>query len=533
MPLILTITPAPGHGRPGDRQIRTMAQGSLSIGRSAGNDWVLADPDQHLSRTHCMLTYDNARCTLTDLSTNGMFINGAREPTSRNSRIVLTDGDSVKLGGYILEVAEADGPAQAPSPGGFASALDDPFGADALGNGGLDTDPLDMPFASSAARGFQHPMATPPPSIRAEDPFDTAHADRNQGHAADDDLFQPRAEQFKGPVQRDNADARAQAFAAPRVIAPVNMGDIDFDDLIGDFAPTQAPHPLSPAAHPAAPPSAPPGAASSPFDDFAFDDLLDAPAAKPAPPPSPPPVMAAASPFDEPDVVSHAAPVPLTMPAPAPAPAAPAPAAPAPVAPTPAGSSATAAALMAAFLDGAGVPSLALPAQDPEAAMRALGALFAAFVTGTREVLMSRAEIKQEMRVERTMLRARDNNALKFSVSPGEAVGALLHPSRPGYKAPMLAVEEAFKDIRSHEMAVMAGMQTAMMSLLARFDPAALESRLQRGMLDSILPGARKARFWELFCTTYKDIAREAADDFHSAFGKQFAEAYDKQVGKL
>jgi type VI secretion system FHA domain protein len=190
-------------------------------------------------------------------------------------------------------------------------------------------------------------------------------------------------------------------------------------------------------------------------------------------------------------------------------------------------------ALLAAFLDGAGMPQLSLGG-DPEANMRAIGALFRAFVAGTRDVLMSRAEIKHQLRVEeQTMLRARDNNALKFSVSAEEALVALLRPDRPGYKAPLAAVAEAFTDVRSHEMAVMAGLQTALIALLKRFDPAALESRLKAGVLDSIMPGARKARFWELFCATYKDLAHEAEDDFHSVFGREFARAYDAQVRKL
>jgi type VI secretion system FHA domain protein len=200
---------------------------------------------------------------------------------------------------------------------------------------------------------------------------------------------------------------------------------------------------------------------------------------------------------------------------------------------TPATQAPAAAALLAAFAEGAGVPHLNMGHQDPQAAMRAIGVLFGALVAGTRDVLMSRAEIKHEMRVEQTMMRARDNNALKFSVSPQEAVAALLLPDRPGYKAPLAAVEEAFNDIRSHEMAVMAGMQTALIALLRRFDPAALEGRLQRGMLDAVLPSARKARFWELFCATYKDIASEAQDDFQSVFGREFARAYDAQIRKL
>jgi len=82
-------------------------------------------------------------------------------------------------------------------------------------------------------------------------------------------------------------------------------------------------------------------------------------------------------------------------------------------------------------------------------------------------------------------------------------------------------------------MAVMAGVQTALLGLLRRFEPTALEKRLEPGMLGSILPSARKARTWELFCATYNAIATEAQEDFHSVFGREFARAYDAQMQKL
>ena len=170
---------------------------------------------------------------------------------------------------------------------------------------------------------------------------------------------------------------------------------------------------------------------------------------------------------------------------------------------------------------------------DPEASLRAAGAMFRAMVEGLRAVLISRAAIKNEFRVEQTMLRARDNNPLKFSVTAEDALAALLVPARPGYKPPVAAAREAFADVRSHEMAVMAGVQTALLSLLHRFEPGALEQRLQPGLLGNILPAARKARTWELFCATYKEIAREAEDDFQSVFGREFARAYDAQMQKL
>ncbi|MBS0315777.1 MAG: type VI secretion system-associated FHA domain protein TagH, partial [Proteobacteria bacterium] len=332
--------------------------------------------------------------------------------------------------------------------------------------------------------------------------------------AFEDDLLKPNpaADPWAAePVQADNADAPSHAFIAPRVTAPVSFDD--FDDLLGDTPPGHAaPAPM--AAPPPAPPMPPPPPMPSPE------------AASPmpiAPPPAPPPIPVPPSP--PPPRQDMPAPPPAPPPAHAAVPAA------APTAPVPAG--ADAARLLAAFLDGAGMPALKT-GDDPEAAMRAAGEVFRTMVEGVRQVLISRAAIKNELRVEQTMLRARDNNALKFSVTTDDAVAALLVPGRPGYQAPVAATREAFADISSHEMAVMAGVQTALMALLKRFEPGALEQRLtSTGLLGSVLPAARKARVWELFCATYGEIVREAEDDFQSVFGREFARAYDAQMRKL
>jgi type VI secretion system FHA domain protein len=502
MALKLVMTPLSG----GERQERTLSKGSLSIGRGTGNDWVLADPDQHLSRTHCMLSHEQGQYWIADLSTNGMLINGSSTPTRRDSRTVLTDGDSIVLGRYRLDITEIEDRA-APARDPFAAAgrfgENDPLAADPLADPLYD--PLADPFAEAPAgqagrmAGFHHPTPYVAPVARAIDPFDSA--DRGRPSDPGQDLFQgdTPADPWQGPAQRDDAAAVSHAFSAPKPIQPASIDDIDFDELLGDLMPQQAPARPPPAASPRPAPTAAPVADP-------FDALLDDPPASPPPPPAP-----AAVPPPTPAVAER----PLAAPA----------AQPAAAQPTPA--------LLAAFFEGAGIAVANIPPEEQEAAMRALGALFRGFVSGTRDVLMSRAEIKGEMRVERTMIRSRDNNALKFSVTPEEALMALLQPNRPGYKAPLAAVEEAFDDIRSHELAVMAGMQTGLLALLKRFDPAALEGRLQKGMLDGILPSARKARFWELFCATYKDIAREAEDDFHALFGREFARAYTAQINKL
>ncbi len=481
MPLILKLTGGT------ERDSRTLKHGTLSIGRAPGNDWVLPDPERQLSKTHCVITAAGGHYMLTDLSTNGVFVNGSPDRVPRNGEIAVTDGDEFRIGEYVISVTEdltiaATGPGVARQP--FAAGgmpITDRLGADRRSAAPdpspdpLGGDPLDDPFGRQPPPGFVHPIAAPPPASRAADPFDLAEEDSRRPVADldDDDLFKglTPGEAWQGPSQADNVDAPQHAFAAPKPIAAPNFDDVDIDALLGDTPPGQ-------------PPATPPAPVPLPQQ----------PVVAPAPPP------AAATPRARP-----------TAPQPAPA---------------------DAARAMAAFLEGAGVAGLAV-GSDPEAALRAAGAMFREMVDGLRQVLISRAAVKNEFRVEQTMLRARDNNALKFAVTTEDAVTALLQPDRPGYKPSLEAAREAFDDVRSHEMAVMAGVQTALVGLLKRFEPAALERRMQPGAFGNILPAARKARTWELFCDTYKEIAREAEDDFQSVFGREFAKAYDAQMRKL
>ena len=501
MPLILTLSHVRGSQ---PRETRILTEGSLTIGRAQGNNWVLPDPDRHLSKFHCMISAEGGRYILSDLSTNGVFINGGQERTRPNSRTLLAHGDEIRLGDYVIGVAESG------TTAGPSAALGDDLFAAPTPQGGSQLEPLGPidPLATtsgpSAPGGFTHPVSRPAPVLRADDPFDLADEKQAYQPTADEDLFrgQQPAENWDGPSQRDDLDAQMHAFAPPKPIAAVDPNEIDFDALLGNSlgdlpSPGAPPAPSPPAAAPAWPAPAPAAQAPS------------APAA--------PPAWSALAP-----------PAPPQAPAPLPPAVAPAPPPPPPVA---AETAADAARLLTAFLEGAGVRDLQVP--DAERTLRAAGEVFRAMVEGLLQVLMSRAEIKNALRVERTILRAGDNNPLKFAAGPEDAIAALLLPKKPGYKARLEATHEAFDDIKAHEMAVMAGVQTALLGLLKRFEPATLERRLQPGMIDAVLPLARKARFWETFCATYRDIAREAQDDFNAVFGHEFARAYDAQSQKL
>jgi type VI secretion system protein ImpI len=183
--------------------------------------------------------------------------------------------------------------------------------------------------------------------------------------------------------------------------------------------------------------------------------------------------------------------------------------------------------LMAAFLEGAGIAG-ARPA-DEESTMRALGGAFRAMVAGLRQSMIARAGIKSEFRIEQTMIRPRGNNPLKFSADDDDALAALLGTGRKAGMAPDMAVADALRDMRLHELAMVAAMQEAMRAVLARLDPVRIRESGEAGGR-SLLPAQRKARAWDTYEKLHAATVKALTDDFDSVFGKAFARAYEQAL---
>jgi type VI secretion system FHA domain protein len=200
---------------------------------------------------------------------------------------------------------------------------------------------------------------------------------------------------------------------------------------------------------------------------------------------------------------------------------------------TPAALPADPAALLAALLEGLDTPGLDASCLDVDR-MRTIGALLREATHGTVQLLQCRAAFKRELRAQVTTIQRRENNPLKFSPDATTALGHLLDPQSPGFRAPQDAMGDAFDDLRAHQIAVMAGMRAALDGLLERFSPPALERRIApRGGLASLLPSARKAELWEQFSVLYGRISQEASDGFYDLLGSSFLKAYEAEARRL
>ena len=185
---------------------------------------------------------------------------------------------------------------------------------------------------------------------------------------------------------------------------------------------------------------------------------------------------------------------------------------------------------VAAFLAGAGLNDIQLSPVQSAAMMRTTGEVLRTMIEGLMEVLAARRATKSELRVDATQFKPTENNPLKFSTGPEDALRHLLVRRERGYLAPNDAVAEAFRDVEAHQVAVLAGVQEAWRDLLDRFDPGKIEQRVGHESRLGGLLASHKARCWDAFTAFYQVITEEARDDFEALFGHKISRAYEEQV---
>ncbi len=153
-------------------------------------------------------------------------------------------------------------------------------------------------------------------------------------------------------------------------------------------------------------------------------------------------------------------------------------------------------------------------------------------VSGMMKVLGARNAIKNEFRMNVTMIQPAENNPLKFSPNVDEALRNMFTSQTNAYLPGTIAIRDGFADIADHQVAVIAGMRAAFRSLLKRIDPAELEVRFDRQHKAGLLT-SKKGKYWEAYHEFYADLADNMDDAFQDLFGEDFAEAYEQQMSRL
>jgi len=312
------------------------------IGRGRRSDWVLPDPDRFVSGTHAEISFDGERFYITDVSTNGLFLNESTVPLGKGARWPVSDGDRMALGDFVIAARIIEGAPPAMSapamsaPAAAAPSVDidsllEPAAAPANTPATAPAPPLaDLPAPPSpppvAAPAPAAPAPVPPPPPRlvttaAPPPLPDVEPEPPAAPEDEDPVPEIPApppiaaaappgpaedpDDLEIPEVRSRGTEAADIEAADIEVGDDKPGDIEAGDdapedegpaheLAGDDAAPSAPvHPDHAAA-----------IASLDIDDLigpgADDDPAPARAAPPAaatvPPPPPPPSRAPAAP---------------------------------------------------------------------------------------------------------------------------------------------------------------------------------------------------------------------------------------------
>lgn len=475
-----------------------LEQGAITIGRDPTNAWCLPDPGRVLSKQHCLIEKFQDRYKLTDTSTNGVFINGDTQPVGRDNSVILNSGDIIRLSDYEVSVKIEE----------TQSAPESQF------------EPIQEPV--------QPVIQTPPPA--------PASVSFSEG-----DDWKAMLEGGAPAVQQDTSDPQVQrAVDVPDIAqshydAPsVGMSIPEDWGVQTDSIEQPIPEPVGmPSAEPANPiPEPPPmGGHSGPIPD---NFMVQSGVTEQVPDFDDTPVQ------NTPPIVPETAPPQILQPSeqqavsPPPAPAAVQPAPPVVPMQQEGMSAGTGQDLeaVAAFLKGAGLDPALASNLAPQQMMMEVGGLFRKVTMGLMGVLAARGDIKSEFRLSQTMIKPVENNPLKFSLNIDEAMVALLTKKGQGYMSADAAFDEAFEDLKGHQIAVLTGMQRALRSLLERLDPANIQG--QEGEVSGVkkLLGGQKAQYWDDFVLLYKTLFQKTEDDFQTVFGHEFAKAYEEQIRK-
>lgn len=545
------------------------------VGRKAGMDWILPDQTRHISGHHFEITVEGERFLLLDASSNGTFLHGARYRLDGPHEI--RDGDRFTVGHYILRAEFTEAPAEQPGPIPYypqpdAAAVPPPAAQPQTPPPGEHPPepPLGAPVESPL---FAPPQdGTPPaPAAMNQPPAPAAPAPTDEipaeAPAEDGPLFPPAVE----------GTPEAAPWSAP---TPDPAGDVD--DVWGDFA-----SPPPPATAVQAPPSTAAGqrrsatglqsptarigqsvAPQAPdFSKLAQSATAGSITSAPrrldtAPdteglsrPPIPAPETAVPDPAQGQPVAPTEAFPPIEQPGgtggaargwglPPDAP----PASddlvpqsreslglspqPAPQAPPPApqqsmnldGDS-----FLRAFLEGAGVTDASALQIPPQQLARMLGQLTRTGTNELMQMLQDRAAVKLFVSNEdRTMRVASGNNPMKFMVDRDQAFEAMFLAPREGYQTGAEGFENALRDVRTHQAAVIAALQPALAEILDGLSPDDIEGDMGKGMLSG---GGRKS--WDEFVKRWEARAAQGENGMLDAFVKAFSAHYSKALRKL
>ena len=409
------------------------------IGRAPDCEWAIPDQSRHLSGRHAQISSEGDGFYITDISTNGIFVNGSKSSLEKHKPYRLMSDDVFCMGDIEFRaIVHLDSDRQAYSSN---------------------------PSLMQIERSEEKPMLDPLEMLRQRVPLDSAGLDSNETFAMEraGELGDWHAGSASMP---DSVNGVEEVFSAPSMHSEHLPEDwLEFNVTNGEAGP----------------------------GDGALKQEGVVPVAAPSPRPS-----------------NHTNNLHNT-------------------------SVSTVDPHLMAFCRGLGVSREMLQtkgAVDTTEMMEQAGAALKETFAGMVAVMKSRASLKNEFRMDMTLVQMDKNNPFKFSVNEEQILKQFLSAKEDSFLPMPAAIQAGFTDIQQHQIGVMAAVQASLMQLLDKLNPERLEKKFDRGQAKGFSMAGKRAQYWEAYKEYHSDILQEEST-FSSVFGDTFATTYKRQVDRL
>jgi len=189
--------------------------------------------------------------------------------------------------------------------------------------------------------------------------------------------------------------------------------------------------------------------------------------------------------------------------------------------------------LFDSFLDGLGISRVELhPSVNRPEMLLTAGQVLRQFVKGTTDLLASRANLKNNFRLDQTSVMPRQNNPIKFSENTNDLLTQLLVGNKGEYLGAQESIREVCRDLINHQNAFLDAMNSAFIEFAERFDPEELKDGFDRTMGKSLFGFTNKAKYWQLYCELYPIITEKGGGRFPQMFSEEFVNAYERQIAE-
>lgn len=482
-----------------------------SIGRAEECDWTLVDNDRFISKKHLVISIQNQQFVLTDMSSNGVFVNNSGTPLGKGNHHVLKLSDNITLGKHVILVDQIDMSADVLSSSSQAEVGDSDLLGLVMGGAETESKPLvntipDIPeIINKQAEqpegdlGLKEILADPIKQTTTSNPAASVTSESfslgnepNSDATSDLDSLIPDDWELSEimPVTENYKPSNDFIDTKNKPLQPESAFEINtFDSATLNPEPQKNELPITPKdlplveEHPA----------ESTITSTSFAEKVEV-----APEPTKPEVSVKSEPKISEPVEKNV----------------------------------SKDAFFNVLYEKLGLPKEYRDNIDPNVFADDIVDVLLSTTSGLMSLLNSRMAFKQEARLSATLIQPKSNNPIKFSIDPVDTLEMLLLKKKKGYMTAKDSYDEAISDIHLHQTAFISGLQSSLVGVLNELSPDEIEKKITE-KTPRFMGLNSNSQCWQLYKEQQPALLKSVSENLNDILGNYFSDAYQAQINNL